>query len=101
MAMPLMASAQRVQNIITDIRNIVDQLIPLALAVALLAFFWGLIKYIWGAGGAETKADGQKIMTAGIIGLFLMVAIWGVVGILANTFNISTGTTQKPPSVSR
>lgn len=101
MVMPLIASAQNATGIINTIRGIVDQLIPLALAVALLVFFWGLIKYIWSAGDAEGKADGQKIMTAGILGLFLMVSIWGIVGIIANTFGIQTGTRQAPPSVSR
>jgi amino acid transporter len=101
MAFPLVASAQNAQGIINTVRNIVDQLIPLALAVALLVFFWGLIKYIWGAAGGEAKAEGQKIMTAGIVGLFLIVAIWGIVGIIANTFGIQTGTRQAPPSVSR
>lgn len=101
LGLPLVASAQNAQGIINTVRGIVDQLIPLALALALLAFFWGLIKYIWGAGGGEAKAEGQKIMIAGIIGLFLMVAIWGIVGIIANTFGIQTGTRQAPPSVSR
>ncbi len=100
MAMPLVASAQNAQGIINIVRGLVDQLIPLALAVALLVFFWGLIRYIWSAGDAEGKANGQKIMTAGIIGLFLMVSIWGIVGIIANTFGLTTGTRQTPPSVS-
>lgn len=101
MAFPLIASAQNAQGIITTIRGMVDQLIPLALAVALLVFFWGLIKYIWGAAGGEAKQQGQSIMTAGIVGLFLMVSIWGIVGIIANTFGVQTGTRQAPPSIAR
>lgn len=98
---PLIASAQSAQTIYTVISNFVNQLIPFMLALALLAFFWGMVKYIWAAGNAEGQADGKKIMIAGIVGLFVMVAIWGLVNIIANTFAISTGGTQTAPGVTR
>ncbi len=101
MAFPLIASAQNAQGILNTVRNLIDQLIPLALAAALLAFFWGLIKYIWSSGDGEGKEKGRSIMVAGIVGLFLMVSIWGIVGIIANTFGVQTGTRQAPPSVAR
>lgn len=96
---PLVASAQTFQAILNTIRTLVDQLIPLFLALALLAFFWGLIVYIWKSGDAEGQERGKNVMIAGIVGLFVMVAIWGIVRIIANTFNITTGETQTAPRV--
>ena len=99
---PLLASAQStITSIVNTLSNIINQLIPLLLALALLAFFWGLIKYIWNSGNAEAQDSGKNIMIAGIVGLFVMVSIWGIVGIIANTFGIQTGGPQKPPTVSR
>lgn len=101
MATPFLAMAQNAQSVLTTINGLVQQLIPLLLAIALLAFFWGLITYIWKSGDAEAQERGKNIMIAGIVGLFVMVSIWGIVGIIARTFNISTGETQTAPKVNQ
>lgn len=99
LAMPFIASAQTFSSILGVFASLVNQLIPLTMALALLAFFWGLVKYIWSSGNEEGKADGKKIMIAGIVGLFVMVSVWGLVGIIAQTFGVRTGGTQAPPTV--
>jgi hypothetical protein len=100
---PLMASAATAgasaQSIIGVIIGIVNTLIPFMLALALLAFFWGLVRYIWNSGDAEAQAAGKGIMIWGIIALFVMVAVWGLVGVVANTFNIGTGGSATAPCV--
>jgi hypothetical protein len=99
LALPFVAFAQTFGSILGVINSLVNELIPLTMALALLAFFWGLVKYIWNSGNEESKADGKKIMIAGIVGLFVMISIWGLVGIIAQTFGVRTGGTQAPPSV--
>lgn len=54
-----------------------DILIPLAFSLALLAFFYGVAKYIWSEGSG--KAEGKQIMIWGVVGLFVMSCIWGIV----------------------
>lgn len=103
-ALPLFAAAQAsglpsqtIGGLLAYILQIINILIPLLIAVALLAFFWGLIKYIWAAGDGEGQKEGKSIMIAGIIGLFLMVGIWGIIGILENTFGTKTNKTITAP----
>lgn len=72
-------------------------LIPLLMAVALIAFFWGLVKYIWSAGNGDAQKQGRSIMVAGIVGLFIMVGIWGIIGILESTFGTTNTKTIKAP----
>ncbi len=79
-ALPLFASAQYgslapVQQFIVSIGNIVALLIPIMIGLAMLYFFYGLIQYIK---KPESK-EGTKTMIAGIISLFIMVSIWGIV----------------------
>lgn len=64
----LLSSAK---DIITDI------VIPLVFTLALLLFFWGVVKYIWGVGSG--KDEGKKIMVWGIIALFVMSCVWAIV----------------------
>lgn len=90
-AMPLVASAAvqggDLESFIVFAGRILSMLIPLLIAAALVAFFWGLVKYVWS--GGEEKKEGTNIMIAGIISLFVMVSVWGIVRIAQNTLGIT------------
>ncbi len=89
-----------VQTIVNKIGDIVELLIPIVFAIALLVFFWGLVKFILSAGDEDAKETGKRIMIWGIIALFVMSAVWGLVRLLASTLGINTNdTTITPPSV--
>ena len=54
-----------------------DILIPIAFALCLMYFFWGVAKYIREEG--EGKEDGRKVMLWGVIALFVAFSIWGII----------------------
>jgi hypothetical protein len=66
--------------------DLVNPLIFLVGSLAFLAFFWGIAKYIFSAGDEQKKASGKDVMLYGLIALFVMVSVWGLIGILRNTF---------------
>lgn len=70
---------------IKDIVN--DTLIPLAFLCALLFFFWGVAQYIRNAG--EAKDEAKKVMTWGVIALFVMSSVWGLVTVLRSELGIN------------
>ena len=63
-------------NIVGPLGTIVAGLLPVVVGVAILVFFWGLVKYIFAQGSEEAKADGKKIMFWGAVALFVMFSIW-------------------------
>ncbi|OGZ11569.1 MAG: hypothetical protein A3D67_00185 [Candidatus Lloydbacteria bacterium RIFCSPHIGHO2_02_FULL_51_22] len=71
--------------------------IPLVFGLAFLVFLWGIYKYIRAAEEGD-KAEGRNTIIYGIIGLFVMVAVWGLVKVIGTTFNIglSTGSGTLP-----
>lgn len=98
-AAPLFAFAQtNLQSLIAQAGILLNSLIPLLMAVALIVFFWGLIQYIRGAGEGE-HAAGRSIMIAGIVSLFVMVSVWGLVRFLQSTLGINGEQPITPPSV--
>lgn len=84
LSLPLLAAAQTVQGILNTVGGIINILVVLAIGAAILVFFWGLIKYLTNAG--TEKAKGLSTMLYGIIAIFVMVSIWGLVRLLGNTF---------------
>lgn len=55
-----------------------DILIPIAFGLCTLYFFWGVAKYIKVQSENE-KEEGRKAITWGIIGIFVVSAVWGIV----------------------
>mgnify|MGYP007099669111 CR=1 FL=1 len=65
--------------------EILDQVVLLIIGLALVAFLWGVIKYMRG-GDVEKVKEAREFIVWGIIGLFVMISVWGLVAVLTNTF---------------
>ena len=52
--------------------------------------FWGGAQFIMNAGNEEGRIVGKKHMIWGIIGLLIMIGVYGILGILGGTFGFST-----------
>jgi heme A synthase len=76
-----------------------DYIIPLLIAIAVIVFFWGIIKYIGSQGDADKRTEARGLMIWGVVALFVMVSVWGLVGILKNTFSVNGGGTPTAPAV--
>lgn len=65
-------------------------LIPLLITLSIIIFIVGVIKYIAKADEATEREQGRMFMIYGIVALFVMVSIWGLVGIIQGTFGLGT-----------
>ena len=87
-----------IQSIICRIGNILDTLIPILVVLGVVYFIWGVITYVI-AGDEESKKKGREKMIYGIIGLVVIVALWGLVGIVTNTFDLTGSANISIPTV--
>ncbi len=78
-------------DLIERVGGWVSLALPVVAGLALLAFFWGLAKYIFSSADETKKAEGKNVMIYGIIALFVMVAVWGIVAFISSSLGISTG----------
>lgn len=96
---PLTAAAATLEDIIGTIRNLVDTIIPLFMVIAVAVFLWGIIRYITSAGDEEKQKAARGYIIYGLIGIFVMVAFWGIITVVASTFGIQTGGTVNLPFI--
>lgn len=66
-------------------------IIPLIITLALVAFLFGVLQYVINADDAAKRTEGRKYMLWGIISLFVMLGIFGILQLIGNTFDIGTG----------
>lgn len=85
-ALPLVAGAQTdgINHLINQVQNIIARLIPIVIGLALLVFLWGVLMYVISKND-DDKKSARNYMLWGIIGLFVMVAVWGLVSILTDS----------------
>jgi len=71
-------------------------IIPLLFLVAIGFFLYGVVNYLAHAGDSAKRQEGSKFMLWGVIALFVMLSVWGLVGILRETFSVKNVIPQLP-----
>lgn len=94
LALPGIAFAQGatgftgIKGYLVSIVDIVQMLIYIAGTLALLLFFWGLAKFIKNADSDKARAEGRQLMIWGIIALFVLVTVGGLIAFIQDEFGI-------------
>ncbi len=97
---PLLALAQSIEDIISTLDDIFGSIVPLLMVVAMAAFLWGIVKYIYAAGDEEKRKNAKGIIVYGVLGMFILVAFWGIFKIIEATFGVEIGGTIEVPQIS-
>lgn len=98
-AFPFVAFAQNITNILLQIQGIINVLIPFIIGLAVLVIIWGILGYISGAGDEEKRGEAKQYIIWGIIGVFIMLSVWGLVNVLVSSFNLNTAMPTQIPTV--
>lgn len=81
--------AKSFDEIVFDInRTVINPLIQFAFVAAFVIFLWGLIEFLYNLNNADKRKEGQKHMIWGVIGLTIMVGVFGIINLLINTFGL-------------
>ena len=102
LVLPAVAFAQSptlgpIYVLVTAVNRIAAMLIPLLIVAAMVCFFWGLVKYV--RGGKKFAAAGKNIMIAGIVSLFVMVSIWGIIKMAQSALGIDKSSPVTVPAI--
>jgi hypothetical protein len=68
---------------------IVAAIIPLIFVLAFLFFLWGVLRFMM-TSDQKNKEESKKMVWAGLIGLFVMVSVWGIIKIVGNVLGIES-----------
>ena len=98
-AIPLLASAATIETILVTVKRLMDLGIPILITLALLYFLFGLGEYVLESHDDAKKTEGRNRMIYGVVALFVMVSVWGLVGVIASQFGITAGGQIPIPSI--
>jgi hypothetical protein len=69
-------------------------IIPLIFTIAFILFLRGVLKFMQSSDNKEKKEDSKRLMWYGVIGLVVMVSVWGIVNIVNSTFGFGNTVPQ-------
>lgn len=81
---------QYVDTWVSKLLEFGQQAVTFLIVIATLWFIWTVISYIR-VKEAKDAEEKKKAMLRGIIGLFVIVAIWGIIRIITSTLGVGTG----------
>ena len=67
-----------------------DTIIPAIFALGFLVFIWGMYKtFILGGSDEEKQGEGRQLMMYAVIGFVVMISLWGIVNLIANSLELN------------
>lgn len=89
-------------NAINDVMQRFEEFIILPAVMIVFAagfflFVWGFVEFLWNLNSGGDNKEGKSHMLWGIVGMFIMVSVYGILNILDNTFGLDF----RNPDVSR
>ena len=66
-------------------RVIINPLIILLFALAVVYFVYGLVRYLLSPDNEEIRRSSKSHMLWGVVGMFIMVSVFGIMSLILNT----------------
>ncbi len=102
---PFSTHAQTVGSIIDSLfsASIMGMLVRILISASLLVFLWGVVRMLYGMGLTDTeqakaREEGKKRIFWGLIGLVVLISVWGIVGLLMNIIGVSQPSSNDHPT---
>ena len=90
-------AASKINDIITNMIGLVGKVAVLVWMIALVVFGWGIVRLIAAAGNQEEIKKAKGIIWWGVIGMFVLASIAGIIFVLQREFGIGGGGIIRPP----
>lgn len=82
-----------INSVASKATNIGNLVVELAISFAVIWIIVSVVRYLI-AGGEDGRAKGRDAIVYGVVGLFVILSIWGLVYILRTSFRTQDGVPQ-------
>jgi hypothetical protein len=101
--LPPVSTQQGLSSFITWLQTLMGLIVPILIGLAIIVFLYGVLRFIFNAGDEAKRSEGKMFIIYGLIGIVIMVSVWGLVGFIQGTFGLNqvTGPSSNLPAVPR
>jgi hypothetical protein len=84
-----MQTPSNLTQLVNLLLGLINPLLIVLVGLAILAFFKGLIGFLYSAGDVASHKAGKSLMIWGLIGLFVMISFIGIIRLLYSDLGFS------------
>lgn len=84
-----------IPRLIFMLKDFLNNLAPFIVGLTLLYFIFGVFRLVQ-SGNETAREQGRSIIGFGIVGLFIMVSVWGLVNIISNSVGFGPDASRAP-----
>ena len=97
--LPVYNSGWTVKDLIGWCLVLIRNLVPILIGLAVIVFLYGVMLFIMrsSAGNVKDRAESIKFMIWGIVGITVMVSVWGLVTFVTTTFGVNSSIVPQFP----
>ena len=85
-------NAEPVKSVLVNFHTLLTVVIQILITLAFVVFGWGIIKLITAGGDTKKIADAKGILTYGIIGLFVLSSMYGILVLIKTYLGVPDNT---------
>ncbi|OHA87982.1 MAG: hypothetical protein A2741_01490 [Candidatus Zambryskibacteria bacterium RIFCSPHIGHO2_01_FULL_43_27] len=69
---------------------ILNPVLALLFFIAFVIFVYGIVRFIMGASDDKAREEGKRAIGYSLIGMFVMISVYGIMRFVLSTFGIDT-----------
>lgn len=98
LVIPAVVGAQvtTINSGLITIYNTLSLLMPILIAVAVVVLLWAIVRLMGEYDNERKRKDFKTLIIWSIIILFVMISIWGILALLAESFGLANATPSTP-----
>lgn len=73
---------------------VIDPALRVVFTLGLLLFIVGIVEFLWGVKDGKASETGKSHMVYGLIGMLIMVSVYGIIALIVNSFGLNTSSTD-------
>lgn len=80
-------SSSNAWGFLSTIQGLLNAVVPILISLGIVYLVWGIVQYMIGD-SEEAKTKGKERVIFGLVGLAIIISVWGLVSIITKTFNL-------------
>lgn len=73
---------------------IIDPALRVVFTLGLFLFLWGVVEFLYKLSKGEVSSEGKNHMIWGLVGMLIMVSVYGIIALIVNTFDLRGASTD-------
>lgn len=94
---PVITGGQSGQGLLLGFMRLLSLAMPILTTLAVLYFIWNVITFVMADGPEKSKK--RETLIWGLVALFVILAVWGIIAVISNTLDIGVGGSLPTPEL--